>query len=366
MRIRLLSLLLAALLALTCAPASAEEEYIDDLIIENVLPDEPVVTETEFLRVTAEYLPDEDITRHTAELLGSPTFDDGTPLTANDILFSLYYYLDPACSLFTYYEIPGLESYQRQISEARLTGAAEAMASIEAAGPEYIPSEADGWTQALQDAFWNLQAEYSAACAAEFPKCAQAIADYCAPMLADESRTLFGRDASEDLLIAYAMLQWGYAEADDNILTAKRSGKMWNLNDSAPTAEDFAAELSLAYDGDLAACWAVETSGNYWPELPSVNEAFLQLYVGGAKDSVTSISGIRMTDDRTVEVDLIGVNMHGSPFGLPILSLAAAGDMEKWKPESGLYGHDFGDVAAIEASGFNGNRLLDIPSEIIF
>lgn len=365
---------LAMLLVISVLPIGwAEEDINEDLIIDTVAPEEPVITEGEFIRVTAEYLAGENITRHTAELINNPTFSDGSPLTAQDLLFSLYVYLDPGYPLFNIYRylIPGVESYEKQISPERLTEANEIFTAIEAAGEDHVWSESDDWTQEHQNAYLALCKEYSAACEAEFPQCAQAIVDACMDMLTTDMRGAFGRGSDEiaideNLHVAYAMLQWGYADADGSILTARYSGAVWNLEEQQPTVNDFASELSLAYRGDLSACWAIETTGTYEPALPNVKEQFIADYLGDQKDSVTSISGIRLIDESTIQVDLEGIDMHGSPFNLRVLSLSAVGDLEKWSPETGLYGHDFGDVSDIEAAGFDGPILLEGSDEIIF
>lgn len=375
---KLLLLTLTAVLILTgtlACWAEEDDEINEDLIIETVAPEEPVITEGQFIRVTAEYLAEEGITRHTAELLGNPTFSDGTPLTAQDVLFSLYVYLDPGYSMETALNelsIVGLESYRLQIPEDQLTAAREIMPAIKAAGEDHEWTDADGWSKEQQADFWKLHEEYAAACEVEFPKCAQAIVDYCANMLETDTRGAFGFTsdeiaADEDLRVAYSMMQWGYADAEGSELTSRNSGTVWNLKAEKPTVQDFANELSIAYDGDLAACWAIESTGTYEPELPNLADEFAAAYsIAIEIGTIGSASGIRMVDESTLEIDLEGINMHASLFSWPVLSLNAVGDMEKWSPESGLYGHDFGDVSAIEAAGFKGVMLLEVSDEIIF
>lgn len=375
---------LSALLMLTGVPlACAEDDFSDDLTIENVPPEEPVVTEDEFIRITAEYLTDSDLTRYTAQLINDPTFPDGSALTAKDLLFSLYVYIDPACPLAApgdaFSSVPGLESYQRQISADRLNSAAETMSAIAAAGADHVWSEADGWTHELQAAYWQLHSEYTTACEAEFPNCAQAIVDSCSTMLESDVRGAFDLSsaeisADEGLRVAYAMQQWGYASAVGSVLTAKHSGTTWSLDSTKPTVQDFANELSLAYDGDLGACWAIESCGTYSPTLPNLEQQFTALLLGDTKDSVSSVSGIRMTDENTLEIDLPGIDMHsaGRLFGQPALSLEHLGDADQWSPEDGLYGHAFGDLSvlgdteSITSAIQSAPTLLKFDDEIIF
>lgn len=318
--------------------------------VENVIPTEPIVVESERLRVTSVYDPERDETLYTAELTGTP---DDMPLSAQDLLYTLYVYLDPGCTARTRLStlaIVGLESYVRQVSQDRLDEARKTLNAIREAGEDYPRDEEDPWSQELQDTYWSLQNAYTAACAAEFPRCAQAIVDYLAP--GEGSSGAFGLTAEEiaadeGLKVAYAMLNWGYANDEDGILTGRRSHAAWNLSEGErPAVEDFARELDLAYTGDLKRCWAVESVGEYEPDLPDVEAEFLTAYLGGEQDEVRSVSGIRMVDDRTLEIRLAGVELHEAAalFGQPVLSLNEVGDPALWDPEAGLYGHPFGDV----------------------
>ncbi len=361
---RLLTLILSAALLLLPL-CHAEDDFLASAIIENVPPSEPIITESAAIQVTAEYIPETNQTRYTAILT------ENSPVSAQDMLFTLYVHLDPGCeSPLAALDIPGLESYRRQTNAERLSTAAEAMSAIHAAGPDHARTDADPWTQGLQDTYWSLRTAYDDACAREFPACAQAIVDYCDQMLAG-SRGAFGMNADaiaqdDGLRIAYAMLQWGYADAEDALLTGRRSGKAWQLTEQTPAIQDFVHELSLAYDGDLGACWKIETTGTHEPILPSVDEPFLDAYLAEAQDSIPRIEGIRLIDDRTIEVLLTGINMReaGILFAQPVLSLSQQGDAELWNPEEGLYGHPFGDVSGIDLT--QGSILLEPAGEITF
>lgn len=362
---KLFSLLLSALLLTAgTAPGFAEPA------VENVIPTQPIVVEGEHIRVTSVYDPETGETLYTAELTGDPVFPDGTAVTAQDLLYSLYVYLDPGCTVQTplsKLDILGLESYVRQVSQARLDEARATLEAIRAAGEGYERDDGDGWSQELQDAYWALQNAYAAACERKFPRCAQAIVDYLAPgegssgafdMTAEEIA------ADEGLKVAYAMLNWGYAAYNGGILTGRRSHTVWNLAEGErPSVEDFAHELDLAYVGDLGRCWAVESAGGYEPDLPDVEAEFLSACLGDARDEVTSIAGIRMADDRTLEVRLSGVDLREAAalFGQPVLSLNASGDPTLWNPQAGSYGHPFGDTAKAEES--SGIALLEAEDD---
>lgn len=354
---KLFSLALAVLMAAAALPF-AMAEYGD---IETHMPTEPVVTDGANACLTAEYLADEGLTRYTLELKDGANFSDGSAITAKDVLFTLYAQLDPACtdSAAAELDIDGLECYQLQVLPERRDEIVSDMDAIFAAGRDHEWSSTDAWTQEQQQTFWQIRDAYDAACESAYPAFAQYIVDLCAQQLTDETLEVFGRPAvevaaAEGLRIAYAMTCWGYAFVEDNSeLIANNSRTVWYLDsDVLPTLDDFVAEFKAVYGDDFGACWNVEKIDDYDPELPDIRSAFLNECIGDAHDSVTSISGIRMTGDRSVEVDILGIDMRAAEdlFGSGLLSLVTAGDEAQWNPDAGLYGHPFGDISAVDTS----------------
>ena len=356
---KLSAALFAAMLALTgglCAFADPFEPLTP------VIPDAPIETDAEQVTIVASYDPESDLSTYVLTLKDAAAFADGTPVTAQDVLFTYYYYLDPDYSGgvdLASLGIPGVEPYRLQCSAERIESLSETMSAIEAAGADHAWSEADGWSEALQETYWALRAEYRAVADEQFPALAQIMADFYSASIPASGALGYTAEeiaASDDLRVAYAMVTWGYASYSDGELVTTYSKRVWNVADGfVPTIDDFAAELSLAYDGDLAACWSAECpdASLEMPELPDVRTEFLRAAIGDEHDAVASISGIRMIDDRTVEVDLAGVNVSsgGALFGVEILSLAACGDAAQWDPDAGLYGHPFGDVSAVQTEG---------------
>lgn len=351
---RLLSLMLAALLLLTgSVPAMAEFTNA-----ERVAPDEPIVTDAEYFHITVTYDSEND------RSLYSISVKDGAPVTAQDLLFTWYVYLDPGYAGETdlaSQAIEGLQSYRLQLTQSQIDEGLRVMAAIEEAGPDHVWSEADGWSEKLHVAYWQLANARAEAGEAEFPALAQQIVDFCAARLTAAPKDALGFTAEEILAgdalkVAYAMSQWGYARYKDGALTAVRSGKAWELSGGAlPAVDDFAAELKLIYDGDFAACWSMECPDPsvYAPALPEIEVPFLRAYFAGAFTPVSCVSGISLVDERTVEISLKGIDMRSDRalLGIPMLSLDACGDTSLWNPDEGLYGHPFGDVSAIDTKG---------------
>lgn len=352
---KMLMLMLAMMLG--CTPTLAEFPEF-----ENQIPDEPIITENDAVSVTAEYNAGTDRTLYTIALKDGAKFPDGSAVTTDDLLLSWYAYLDPSCTNdcgMGALSISGLQEYRLQTSAETLANARAAMSAIESAGADHAWSASDGWSQELQTAYWTLRSAYDAACTAEYPKCAQAIVDLCKKMLVMDDVGAFGLTAAEvaaneGLSVAYAMLTWGYAEWDGEItLVSTRTRTAWQLGTGIyPTVDDFVTELKAVYGNDLAACWAVETTGSYDPALPDWKTEFLKAAAAAAPTAVTAIEGIRAVDEKTVEVELTGIDMRseGMLLGMPLLSKAHFADAAQWNPEAGIYGHAFGDVSAIEAA----------------
>lgn len=344
----LISMLILLLTALPAVSALAEP-FSDFEDLTNEIPEEPVVTDADGVTVTAEYDAVSDLSRYTA------TLKDGAGVTARDVLFSLYYYLDPGCTEKTGLaglDVSGLDSYRLQLSPEHIAEATADMEAIRDAGREHIWSETDPWTEAEQTAYWKLSDEYAATCEAEYPTCVKHIVDACSlDWVAIGDWTAEQVAADEGLKIANAMVQWGYAHAeDDGSIVGARTGTVWNLRDGyAPSIDDFVNELKQVYGDDLGACWAVEGTVNYEPQLPDLTGGFLRACYADNPDHVTSVSGIRMEDENTVVVELEGIDMHAEAelFGVKLLPLDAYGDAAQWSPDEGLYGHAFGDVSGI-------------------
>ena len=161
----LISMLILLLTALPAVSALAEP-FSDFEDLTNEIPEEPVVTDADGVTITAEYDAVSDLSRYTA------TLKDGAGVTARDVLFSLYYYLDPSCTEKTGLaglDVSGLDSYRLQLAPEHIAEATADMEAIRDAGREHIWSETDPWTEAEQTAYWKLSDEYAAACEAEYP-----------------------------------------------------------------------------------------------------------------------------------------------------------------------------------------------------
>ena len=346
---KLFSLMMSALILL-CGITPAMAESFE---VEKEAPSEPIETDAEFVHISCAYDASSDRSVYTL------TLKDGAPVTARDMLFSYYVYLDPGYSGdvdLAAMAIPGARSYRMQYAQERLNAALEQLSAIRDAGEDHVWSESDSWTAEAQNAYWTLYGEYLTACAEGFPALAREIVEYCTANVRDAlDHTADEILASENLKVAFSMVQWGHASYDSGRLTTRHSRTVWDIAAGIlPTAEDYAEELLQAYAGDLALAWSIEcpNSDAVMPELPDMETSFIEFVLGDAHDDVASIDGVRLIDDTTIEIALEGIDMRsdGALFGMPVLRLTECGDEAQWSPEDGQYGHPFGDVSAVDLS----------------
>lgn len=315
-----------------------------------------------------------DTTKYTATLRKDLKFSDGKPVTADDIIFSYYTFLDPSyvgSTTLASYDIVGLKDYQTQTTSDVYDKYAAMAEAIFAAGVDHEWAATDSWTQEQQDDFWTrLKAEWLAD--------VQGIVDYVMAEYIDYAPDYFGMEAAdvsadENLHVAFGMAMWGYggrecqdevAEGADPValadckgeilFVAQPSGTTYDLKTAFPTVEDYYNETYAAYEGDPVAYAGVE-SANGVDVLGNVNSAFIGFWgpqdeaMGGA--GVPNITGIKKVDDYTVEVTLNGFSAPAvySILGIQVAPLHYYGDAAKYDYENNKFGFDFGDLSKQES-----------------
>jgi peptide/nickel transport system substrate-binding protein len=293
-----------------------------------------------------------DTTKYTAKLRVGMKFSDGVPVTADDIIFTYYTFLDPSyvgSTTLSSYDIVGLKDYQTQTTSDVYDKYAAMAEAILAAGPDHVWAATDTWTQEQQEDFWTrYKAEWSAS--------VQGIVDYVMANYADAyAEETIGKTpdevkASEGLQMVLGMALWGYGEVADGVFTASPSGKTYDMTTTFPTVEDYYNETYTAYEGDLAAYASVEDADGA-DLLGNVNSDFIGFW--GPQDEsmgdegVPNISGIVKVNDYTVEVTLKGFSAPAvySILGIPVTPMHYYGDASKYDYENSRFGFDFGDLS---------------------
>ena len=281
-------------------------------------------------------------TVYTAKLREDVKFSDGTPMTADDLIFTYYVQLDPSYtgpSTLNSYDIVGLKAYQTQTPEDLYAKYEEIAKAIYAAGEDHEWTEGDAWTKELvQDIVNYVVGNYNTA-------------DY-APEVGSTPEEI---TANEGLQVAFGMAMWGFGTYADGVLTGK-SGATWNLKDGVyPAIEDYYTEAYEAYGHDPEAFFgteAVDTGAT--STLAAAQASFIS---GQAKaepeaaDGVPSIAGIKKVDDNTVEVTLNGYEAPAvyQVFGVTVAPLHYYGDKAQYDYENNKFGFPFGDLSIVQS-----------------
>lgn len=231
-------------------------------------------------------------------------FSDGEPLTADDVIFSMYVYCDPTYDgSTTLYSIPikGLEEYR--------AGMASLMSLLYSAGKDN--TDFANWDEETQTKFWtDLETAGTAF--------AQEIIDYCT--------------------------ENGLGD------TAKAAGEAWGFDGLADdaTAADLFWLMAEAYGGDFASLSSTESAGSSLADLGFNSED----YAVGVKtgDSAPNIEGIQKTGDYSLKVTLTETSAPAIyQLGIPIAPLHYYGDPAKYDYDNNQFGFDKGDLSGVRA-----------------
>lgn len=295
-----------------------------------------------------------DTTKYTARLRVGMKFSDGEPVTADDIIFTYYTFLDPSyvgSTTLGSYDIIGLKDYQTQTTSEVYDKYAAMADAIYAAGPDHEWTDADGWTKEQQEDYWTRIKE-------TWTADVQSITDYVmANYVDDYAEEILGKTpedvkANPGLQVALGMALWGFAETDDTgALVGGTTGNKWDLTTTFPTIDDYYAEAYAKYEGDLATYGEIEPVDSPLDLLGNVNSAFIGLWgpqdEGMGGKGVPNIAGIVKVDDYTVEVTVKGFSAPAvySILGINVTPLHYYGDVAKYDYANNKFGFDYGDLS---------------------
>lgn len=240
------------------------------------------------------------------DLRDNVKFSDGEPLTADDVIFSMYVLSDPTYDgslTFFAQPIKGMAEYRQ--------GMAKLSDLLYAAGKDN--TDFTNWDEATQKKYWEDLEKAGAAFAQE-------IIDYCKENGAGE--------------------------------TAKEAGAAWNIAEADTLADD-ATALDLfnlimkQYNGDLAGVGG-ETAGSSLADLGFNPED----YSAGIKtgESAESIEGIQKTGDYGVKVTLTEKDATAIyQLGVPVTPLHYYGDKAQYDYDANKFGFPKGDLSSVKS-----------------
>ena len=293
-----------------------------------------------------------DTTKYTAKLRVGMKFSDGVEVTADDIIFTYYTFLDPTyigSTSLASFDIVGLKDYQTQTTSEVFAKYETMVNDIFAAGVDHEWTADDAWTQEQQDDFWTRWND-------ELLRATQTITDYVMSNYLDAyGEAIMGLTPDEikgndGLEQAFAIALWSYGDYTDGVLTTICTEKTFDLVDTFPTVADQAESLVCYYDGDAAAAMLSETPGGIDIDA-NVRSAFIGYWgpldeaMGG--EGVPNIAGIVKVDDYTVEVTVNGYSAPAvySILGVEVTPLHYYGDVDKYDYANNMFGFDFGDLS---------------------
>ena len=230
------------------------------------------------------------------------TFSDGKPVTADDVIFSMYVLSDPTydgSSTLYSQKILGMEAYR--------SGMDTLQNLLCAAGREN--TDFTYWDEATQTAFWADLDQAGA-------KFAQEIADYCIA-------------AGYGTNVAEGAAAWGFA----------------GLAADA-TAADFFNMMFEAYEGNLNSLSGTESAGTSLFDFMENAAAYTVGVSTGA--GAANIEGIKKTGDYSLEITVETVD----PTFIYQLTLAVAplhyyGDAAAYDYENNKFGFTKGDLSSV-------------------
>ncbi|MBQ1406788.1 MAG: ABC transporter substrate-binding protein [Eubacterium sp.] len=231
---------------------------------------------------------------------------DGEPLTADDIIFSMYVLADPTYdgpSTFFSKKIKGMEDYR--------SGMSALLELLIAAGRDN--KEFKDWDEATQTQFWaDLDAGMTAL--------AQDIVDYCVGN---------GYNADTDPVSACAS-NWGY-----------------DIPETA-TVEDFGKAIAEAYDGDYIKAISTEKATLGISELiPNYDNYNVGIKTG---ESADYIEGIQKTGDYSIKITMTEPDAAAVyDLAITIAPMHYYGDPEKYDYDAHKFGFDKGDLSTVRS-----------------
>jgi len=307
--------------------------------------------------LTVKYDEAADITTYTAKLKEGVLFSDGVEMTADDLIFTYYVYLDPSYTGSTQlasFNIIGVADYRTQTTADVYAKYADLGVAIYEAGKDHVWTAADAWTEEQQTYFWQtLEVGWKE----DVGKIVQTVlvdyASYIEPYVGVTSDAAL---ENEGLGIIAGMVLWGYGDfdAETGVFTSAVSATTFDTKAGVyPTMDDYYNETVLAYEGDPVAYASVE-SPDGTDVLGGTYNAFIANF--GPKDEamaggIPNITGIKKIDKYTVEVRTTGYEAPAvyTILGLEVTPMHYYGDAAQYDYDNNMFGFPFGDLTIIQS-----------------
>lgn len=235
-------------------------------------------------------------------------FSDGEPVTIDDVIFSIYVYLDPTYDgATTWYSLPieGMEAYR--------SGMSTKSSLIAAAGEDN--TDFTYWTEEEQTAFWAAVNDGGV-------KFAQEIVDYC----------VANGQAADSNDVATAAANWAY----DGLA-------------ADATAKDFFMAIGNNYNWNFSQMEA-ETAGSALSDL--IPEDVYNMGTEGVTtgESAPNVSGIVKTGDYSMTITTTELsNSMVYQLQIPVAPLHYYGEESLYDYDNNMFGFTKGDLSHVRS-----------------
>ncbi len=252
------------------------------------------------------------------------TFSDGEPLTADDLIFTLYLYLDPSYEgdvALNTLPIAGLDAYT-QYSEPLY----QLLLDKGSKNTNF-----DYFSEKTQAEFYD---DYWPAAKTAFMG---SIMDY------------YETDSVTDVMVALDIAEI----RDTGMLVTYHTYARWDIyNDDEPTQDDlwselmnidaYSKEVSLMSEDLVERGIAAQSIFSYLPDS-------YRKYIDSSADAAKQIAGIEKTGDHSVRITLTQADSEAlDKLAVPILPLQYYGDTDSYNYEKNKFGFTKGNLLALE------------------
>ncbi|HQC26038.1 MAG TPA: ABC transporter substrate-binding protein [Treponemataceae bacterium] len=261
---------------------------------------------------------DQSLTTYTFILKDKIVFSDGKPVTAKDVLFSIYTLADPfydGSSTFYTMKIQGINEYRLQTSAEVLKNVESILAAgvgVDGSG-KLLPNPVSGISADQVERFWSYVDEGGV-------KFAQEIVDY----VLNNYLSYVGSDyfpgftadqvkASASLQTAFGMAMWGFGEVVDGSIFEDANGVEYNLDTDTLDASIYWDNIVGAYGYDLSDGGInAEKAGDLTIQ-DYTKDAYISAegQIEGGVKSITGITSGKMKCDDGVTREYIQVVIDG-------------------------------------------------------
>ncbi len=296
--------------------------------------------------ISVDYDEESDKTSYIIKIRDDICFSDGTKMTSDDVIFTLYVLLDPSytgksplCSV----DIKGLDEYRLQLSAASLEKYGEIFDGVSTGvfdNGEYSREEINevnsasdkAWAKAVRDIV-----EYVAQ-------------SYGTDDLLSEYFTGTANDLSnERFRIAYAMVATGFARFSNGTLTSTEKIGYNVEKGELPDLSDFISCTKSVYNNNLRAFADAQTKGICENPYRAAKREFARNYSKAQESSVEEIKrieGIKRLSKTQVEITTNGYDVRtiDSICEINIAPLHYYGDKGAYSYEHDRFGFKRGEL----------------------